>query len=137
MTQTITERKLSQRVAHIQEKAGCRNTLAESDAAAALLDDDAAFGFTASYHNQPGSLFVSAVARLRSIKDAQEEMELYFKLFRNRDPYDPKWLDLLLPLNNRAAIMLAVAYQAAGIFRTSEELLKRTERVEFGMENAA
>jgi len=137
MTQTITERKLSQRVAHIQEKAGCRNTLAENDAMAALLDDDAAFGFTASYHNQPGSLFVSAVARLRSIKDAQEEMELYFKLFRNRDPYDPKWLDLLLPFNKQAAIMLAVAYQASGIFRTSEELLKRTERVEFGMEDVA
>jgi hypothetical protein len=137
MTQTITERKLDQRVAHIQEKAGCRNTLAESDAAAALLDDDASFGFTASYHNQPGSLFVSAVARLRSIKDAQEEMELYFKLFRNRDPYDPKWLDLLLPLNKQAAIMLAVAYQNAGIFRTSEELLKRTERMEFGMEDVA
>jgi hypothetical protein len=133
MTQTITERKLSQRVAHIQEKAGCRNTLAEEDAVAALLDHDAAFGFTASYHNQPGSLFVSAVARLRSIKDAQMDLDGYARF----DAYNPRWLDLLLPLNNRAAIMLAVAYQESGIFRTPEELLKRTERVEFGMEEVA
>lgn len=133
MTQTITERVLSQRVAHIQEKAGCRNTLAEEDAVAALRDDDAAFGFTASYHNQPGSLFVSAVARLRSIEDARWELFSY----RVKDALDPKWLDLLLPLNDRAAIMLAVEYQKSGIFRTAEELLKRTERVEFGMEDVA
>jgi hypothetical protein len=132
MTQTITERKLSQRVAHIQEKAGCRNTLAESDAAAALLADAPAFGFTCSYHNQLGSLFVASVSRLRSIQEAQVEMKRYGNRF------DREWaLDYLLPLNKPAALMLMRAYQNEGTFRTSEELLKRTERVEFGMEDVA
>lgn len=133
MTKTITERVLSQRVAHIQEKAGCRNTLAEEDSASALLNDEPAFGFTCGYHNQVGSLFVAKVARLRSVKDAFHEMDYIFGF-----DHAPSWpLDMLLPLNKHAAIMLAVAYQNAGIFRTSEELLKRTERVEFGMEDVA
>lgn len=135
MAQTITERVLKARVERIQENAGARNTIAEEDTVAALLANEPAFGSTATYHNQLGSLFAMKVARLRSIEEAQKEMSgRYGSKF---DMYGPIWLDYMLPLNDRAAIMLAVAYQNAGIFLTSEELLKRTERVEFGMEDVA
>lgn len=135
MTQTITERVLKARVERIQENAGARNTIAEEDTVAALLANEPAFGSTATYHNQLGSLFAMKVARLRSIEEAQQEMLNRDNIFfYNRQAWA---LDLLLPLNTRAAIMLAVAYQKLGEFRTSEELLKRTERVEFGMEDVA
>lgn len=134
MTQTITERVLKARVERIQENAGARNTIAEEDTVAALLANEPAFGSTATYHNQLGSLFAMKVARLRSIEEAQQEMLNRYDSFYNRQAWA---LDLLLPLNTRAAIMLAVAYQNLGEFRTPEELLKRTERVEFGMEKVA
>ena len=136
MTQTITEKVLAARIAKIQDRAGARNTLAEEDALAALLADEPAFGFRCGYHNQPASLFVSAAARLRSVSKAQEECEPFFGN-RDFDAHHSFWLQFLLPLNKAAALDLMRAYQNAGIFRTSEELLKRTERVEFGMEEVA
>jgi hypothetical protein len=135
MTETITERKLRQRVAHIQEKAGCRNTLVEENAVAALIEDAPAYGFRVSYHNSRGTMFVCAVARLRSVQKAKEELDGsgYYE-FEEGNPFG---LDMLLPLNRAAALDLMRAYQSCGIFRTSDELLKRTERVEFGMEDVA
>lgn len=125
-----TKQAITARVERIQTAVGARNTITEEHIVEALMDGDAAFCFTATYHNQPGSLFVSAVNRLRSIEDAQEELRPFFDR-QGWDVESEHWLKLLLPLNRAAVLMLIRAYQNAGSWIMADEVERNTERYEF------
>lgn len=133
---STTNQAITDRVERIQNAVGARNTIVEEYTIDALVKNEPAFAFTATYHNQPGTLFVSAVARLGSIEEAQEELRGFFAM-NGMDVDSEAWLRLLLPLNRAAVLMLLRAYQNAGTWMMSDELERKTERYEFGQTFAA
>ena len=99
------------------------------DAVRNLIESRPAFWTTASFGNQPATLFTATANRLASIEAAQAELSAHFAHNR-RNVLAPEWLDTLLPLNPPALTDLLSAYRRAGTFRTAEELLRRAERAE-------
>jgi hypothetical protein len=99
------------------------------DAAAAnLRAGRPAFWSTARYSNAVASLLLDFANR-RTFADAFAELSVLAVSPLTREVRE-QLLDTLLPLNHAAAVALVDAYQAEGLFRTYEELVRRTARAE-------
>lgn len=128
---------LRSRISMLGDRFDNLDGLAERYAADALLNERPAFWTNQKGHNARAGILLIEINRLGGIEAGIAQCVSDYPHTPASKWSEPASLDWLLPLNSAAATDLALAYKAAGTFRTRQELLRRADRAEGAIEVAA